>query len=298
MMNAVAPPHGLCADYIEHYRLSLQPFAVAPDERFFYPTPEQDTAFARLMHAARAMRGLATATGEIGTGKTTLALRLLSALREEEYEANLLIVTTPVVPYDWFLHCLTRQISPEPPPTDYGERIESLCQKLAEINRQGRKTVYLIDEAGMLTSPEVLGTIRGLLNVELLGEKLVTFILIGLPGLQETLDADPALRQRVAVRSSLGPFSEDQTRRYVQHRMEVAGGNGIINEEAQAQVFRFSRGVPRVINILCDNALHEGCRLGKSQIGSEEIETAALDLGLSGDPEEAVDSEETQVSEI
>ena len=155
----------------------------------------------------------------------------------------------------------------------------ALCIVAAYDRR--RKTIIIVDEANMLRNKEILAEFRGLLNLEVPGSKLITFVLIGLPELDEWLEQDAPLKQRVAVRFTLHALSQSATKSYIEHRLKIAGCETLsISDEAHQAIFRYSQGIPRLINTICDNALLEGFLVKKKEIELPIIEDVVIGLGL------------------
>ncbi len=268
-------------DYLAYYQLDQEPFSVMPLTRFYYHSEQHDRAMMRLERAVAQMKGLALLIGDVGTGKTTLARRLLDNLSEEEYEASLLVVVHADVEGGWLLKRIAMQLGVENVPEDRIAALGKLYERLGEIAESGRKAVVLIDEAQMLRQPVLMEEIRGLLNLELPEQKLVTFVLFGLPELDHNLQSDPPLAQRVAVRFRLEPFQEDTTADYIHHRLALVGRTDpLFTAEALAAVHHCASGIPRLINVVCDNALFEGYVRGQAQIDSDIIDSVVSDLGL------------------
>jgi type II secretory pathway predicted ATPase ExeA len=150
-----------------------------------------------------------------------------------------------------------------------------------ELFEQGKKVVVLIDEAQMLNNREVMEEFRGILNMEIEGQKLITFILFGLPDLDQALALDGPLAQRVAIRFQLRALTESITRDYIMYRLKVAGAQkSPFTPEAISAIHRVTGGTPRLINTLCDNALLEGYLRKRALIDETLIQELAGDLKL------------------
>jgi general secretion pathway protein A len=267
--------------YLEFYGLSQEPFSNAPVARFYYDAEEHRGALLRLGRAVSEMKGLALLVGDIGTGKTTLARRLLDTLPPEQYEAALLVIVHSGITASWLLRRVAQQLGVESPAEDKVVLLGQLYHRLVEVHEEGRKAVVLLDEAQMLASREVMEELRGLLNLELPGNKLVTLVLFGLPEIEEGLKLDPPLAQRVAIRCHLEPLGAEATEAYVRHRLALAGATRpLFTPEAIATVHRISRGTPRLINTLCDNALFEGFVAGAQEVDERLVSEVARDLAL------------------
>ncbi len=271
--------------YLEFYELSQEPFSNAPVSRFYYDSAQHAQALVRLTRAVSGMKGLALLVGDIGAGKTTLARRMLDSLPESEYEAALLVIIHSGITANWLLRRIALQLGIDSPAEEKLALLSQLYERLLEIHEERRKAVVLIDEAQMLASREIMEEFRGLLNLEVPGEKLVSFVFFGLPEIEENLKLDPPLAQRVAVRCRLEPLGAGATEAYIRHRLALAGAPRVpFTSEAIREVHRFSRGTPRLINTLCDNALFEGFVAGSRDVDEHVVERVARDLALDSTP--------------
>lgn len=268
-------------NYLEFYELAQEPFSNAPVSRFYYSSAQHAQALMRLMHVVQGMKGLAVLVGDIGAGKTTLARRMLDSLPEDEYEAALLVIIHSGITANWLLRRVALQLGVESPAEEKLALLSQLYHRLVRIYEAGKKAVVLIDEAQMLTNREIMEEFRGLLNLEVPDRKLISFVFFGLPEIEENLRLDPPLAQRVALRYRLEPLTGDATEAYVKHRLKLAGAPRVpFTAEAVAAVHRFSRGTPRLVNTLCDNALFEGFVARQKDIDEKLIERIARDLAL------------------
>jgi general secretion pathway protein A len=289
--------------YLEFYELSQEPFSNAPVSRFYYSSAQHAQALMRLMHAVSRMKGLALLVGDIGAGKTTLARRMLDNLPEDEYEAALLVIIHSGIDAHWLLRRIALQLGVDHPADEKLALLSQLYQRLVRIYEAGKKAVVLIDEAQMLASREIMEEFRGLLNLEVPERKLLSFVFFGLPEIEENLKLDPPLAQRVALRYRLDPLSEEATDAYVRHRLRLAGAARVpFTPAAIAAVHRFSRGTPRVINTLCDNALFEGFLARARDVDERLVERIARDLALEAkggaEPRQAAAEERLDLEEI
>jgi type II secretory pathway predicted ATPase ExeA len=268
-------------DYLDFYNLTQEPFSVMPVTKFYYHSEQHDRALEKLQYAVSTMKGLAVLVGDLGTGKTTLARRLLDSLPEDEYEASLLVIIHSDVDSAWLLKRVAAQLGVGDLSGEKVDILGRLYQRLVEISDAGKKAVILIDEAQMLKKPALMEEFRGLLNLELPEKKLLSFVFFGLPELDACLASDPPLAQRVAVKFRLQPFAPETTAAYIRHRLSLAGADEeIFTEGASALIHEHSKGIPRLINVICDNALFEGYVRKVGVVDEEIVETVAMDLGV------------------
>src|SRR5688572_13146556 len=235
--------------YLDFFELSQEPFSNAPVSRFYYNSPQHSQALLRLQHAVSYMKGLSILIGDIGAGKTTLARRMLDSLPESEYEAALLVIIHSGITANWLLRRIAMQLGIENPAQEKLAILSQLYQRLLQIHESGKKAVVLIDEAQMLETRELMEEFRGLLNLEVPGRKLISFVFFGLPEIEKNLRLDPPLAQRVSLRYRLEPFSQESTEAYIRHRLRLAGAPRMpFTVEALTALHQWSGGAPRVIN--------------------------------------------------
>ena len=268
--------------YLEYYGLKEQPFSISVDNRFYFESRQHADALVRLRHAVEFRKGLALLVGDVGSGKSMLAQRLLDEMDESRFESALLIVIHSSITAQWLLRKIAFQIGIDNPSKENTELLRQVYSRLIEINDKGKIAVVLIDEAQMLQARELMEEIRGLLNMEVDGKKLLNFILFGLPEVDSFLALDEPLRQRVAMRYHLKGFTQETSVSYIKYRMKFAGAQReVFTPEAYDTVHKYSKGLPRLINILCDNALLEGFLRKKERIDQEVIREVASDLTIS-----------------
>lgn len=235
----------------------------------------------KLSHAVETEKGLALMIGDIGTGKTTLSRRLLDQFIDNGIEATLLVIIHSEITSLWFLKKIALMLET---PTESENKIEiitAIYHRLLDITSKDRKVVILIDEANMLQTKEIMEEIRGLLNLESEHGKLLNFILFGLPEMEDYLKLDPPLYQRIAVRCVLDALDTKAAINYIIHRLRVAGCmKPLMTKEALERVYTYSKGIPRTINAICDNALLEGFLLKREVIEAKIIDDVSSDLGL------------------
>lgn len=269
-------------DYLNYYGLTQEPFSIMPLMKFYYHSEQHDRAMEKLVRAVAAMKGLAVVVGDVGTGKTTLARRLLDGLPENEYEASLMVIVHTEVDANWLLKRIAVQLGVTQPADKRVEVLGQLYRRLVQIADAGKKAVILIDEAQMLKNSNLMQEFRGLLNLELPEQKLVSFVFFGLPEFEGVLQQDPALVQRIAVKHRLLPFQLETTVDYVRHRLSLGGvDHPLFTETAIQQMHDYAHGIPRLINVIADNALFEGYIRKHDIIDYDIIDSVADDLGLT-----------------
>ncbi|MDT8396240.1 MAG: AAA family ATPase [bacterium] len=267
--------------YLDFYGLQIEPFSNAPNERFYYNSAQHARALTRIMYVAETMKGLAVVVGDIGTGKTTLARKVLDGLPSEAYESALLVILHSEISQEWLLRRIAQQLGIENPATEKLQIIGQLYRKLIHLHEMGKKAVVLIDEAQMLNTRELMEEFRGLLNLEVTAHKLITFVFFGLPEIEDVMALDPPLLQRVAMKIRLSTLTEEATKAYVVHRMAIAGTRDpVFTDTALRRIYRYSDGFPRKINVLCDNALFQGFLMRQRIIDDSIVQEMASDLGF------------------
>ncbi len=267
--------------YKKFFGLGENPFNVNPDPRFLFSTRHTDEAFAVLTYGIQARKGFVTLTGEVGTGKTTLLNKLLDWLHEQSlataFVFNSRLNVTQFLDFmmaDFGIACDTRLKS---------QVLIRLNQWLLERYRAGETAVLIVDEAQNL-SPQVLEEIRLLTNLETATEKLLQIVLSGQPELEQKLNQPGLrqLRQRITLRCRTYPLSLEETSGYIQERLRVAGGDGspIFSQEAVEAAHRYARGIPRVVNLLCEHALISAFVDQKRPVRAATIDEVAREFDL------------------
>jgi general secretion pathway protein A len=270
--------------YEAFYGFREKPFNLTPDPKFLYLSGKHHEAFAHLEFGLRQRGGFIVVTGEVGTGKTTLCRYFLERLDESTLSAFILY---PALGTTELLRSVNRDLGIA---TDGDhtktekELIDELHDFLLRTRAQGKNTVLVIDEAQNL-SRDVLEQVRLISNLETAKEKLIQIVLIGQPELNDML-AQRDLRQlaqRITARYHLNPLGRREMTQYVRHRLAIAGGIGRVDFTTGAlfRIHRFSGGIPRLINLVCDRALLAGYVLEKSEIDRSVVRRAVRELGTT-----------------
>lgn len=244
--------------YNQFYGFRENPFNQTPDTSFFFPSDKHRTALDALVFAISQRKGFVVITGEIGCGKTTVARTLLRRLDGQIKSA--LITNTHLSPKG-VITLILEDLGVEYKQGSKERLILQLNNYLIQQIREDQNVVFIIDEAQNL-SPACLEEIRMLSNLETEKEKLLQIVLIGQPELRSKLELPrlEQLRQRVRVNYHLHPLGEDETKKYIRHRIQRASKNAeepasIFMEEALDMIYQYSKGVPRLINMICEHSL-------------------------------------------
>ncbi|MBT8085570.1 MAG: AAA family ATPase [Woeseia sp.] len=242
--------------YTAFFGLNEKPFAITPDPRYLFMSERHGEGLAHLVYGVTESGGFIQLTGEVGTGKTTLVRTLLSQMPTE---VNVALVLNPQVTALEFLSSICDELG-VPLPQDQSSSkaiVDALNRHLLETHANGRRTILLVDEAQNL-SEGVLEQVRLLTNLETAKQKLLQIILIGQEELRDLLAQNNLrqLAQRVTGRYHLQPLSRDETVKYIEHRLRVAGAlTEIFEPAAKRAVYQLSGGIPRLVNVICDRAL-------------------------------------------
>jgi len=273
----------------EYYGFSEKPFSLTPDPKYLYKSESHANAFDVLQYAIRRREGFVVVTGDIGTGKTTLCRAILEQLDRKTFTA---LVLNPFLSEEDLLRLVLQ---------DFGvvsrdeikrgrlagvskqELIDTLNEFLLSLLPLGAGALLIIDEAQNLPRP-VLEQIRVLSNLETNKEKLLQIVLVGQLNLKDLLRS-PDLRQldqRVSIRYELKPLTREETSAYIAHRLTIAGGGAAVTFAPKAidLVHKYTRGIPRLINLVCDRALLGGYSARSKRITPEMMKAAAAGLDL------------------
>ena len=281
--------------YKTFFKLTRNPFNLTPDPVCFVPTKRHNEALAALYHGVRQHKGFVVLTGEVGTGKTLLLRCLIELLKESKDVSYAYLFNGRLSPTEFLQYILSDFGLPAAGKSKY-ELLFDLGRFLTSRGSRKMTTVLIVDEAHHL-SPDILEEVRLLSNLETTDDKLLQILLVGQPELDEKLDSVELrqIKQRVAVRTQLCALDSEETYRYIQRRLEISGEDAnaspIFSMEAIATVHSYSRGFPRLINTICENALIAAYAKRLPSVTPEIVESVAkefrLDIGISQDIEYA-----------
>jgi len=264
--------------YEQFFGLRKAPFSLTPDPEFLYLTPQHQEALAGLTYAIMACKGFVVLAGMAGTGKTTMLTQIMDHLPLNRVQSS--VIVNPTLTPSEFLEAVLWDFGFTDIPASKPQRIAVLQHFLWQGHREGKVSVLIVDEAHKL-SVEVLEEVRLLGNFESADQKLLQIALVGQSELDTMLDSErlSQFKQRVALRLSIQPLSGEDIERYIQHRWTKAGGNAApFTAEAVAHIGKASRGVPRVINVICDNALIQAFGEGSTSVEARHVVSVCQDL--------------------
>ncbi len=265
--------------YCAHFRLEETPFSIAPNPCFVYMSEQHREALGHLLYGLGEGGGFVQLTGEVGTGKTTICRTLLCQLPEN---VDVALIFNPKLTVSELLETICEELHIGPAGVDTSTKayVDRLYAYLLDANAQGRRTILIIDEAQSL-SIDVLEQIRLLTNLETNENKLLQIFLIGQPELRSMLARDELrqLAQRITARFHLEPLSRAETEHYIRHRLSVAGcERQVFSVAAVRHIYRLTRGIPRLINSLCDRALLGAYTTDREGVNARIVRRAGREL--------------------
>lgn len=259
-----------------YWELREKPFRKTPDPRYLYLNETYEEALERLLYAVEEME-LALLTGEVGAGKTLLS-RALVDRAGERFEVGMIL--NPRLPPRQFLHTAAVELGVEDPPFHSNEILDRIHARLLQLDDEKRAALLVVDEAHLIPGKSTFEEIRLLTNFQLDDRNLIAVVLVGQPELRARLRHRTyrALTQRIGVSFDLVPLSVEDTRKYLTHRLAVAGGGELVfTEEAVAKLHAAAAGVPRLLNQLATQGLIEGMARGLDAVDGDAVEAVLKD---------------------
>jgi general secretion pathway protein A len=276
--------------YETHYDLQAKPFQITTDPKFLWLGEKHSEALATLKYGILENKGFLLLTGDVGTGKTALINRLVKMI---DIAAIVATVPDPGLESLDFFNFLAAELKMKKKFNSKGAFLIDLKQFLLKAYAEQKKVLLVIDEAQRLNN-ELLEQIRLLSNIEMENRKLINIFFVGQSEFNDTLmqNGNRAVRQRISVSYHIEPLTAAETQQYIQHRLKVAGAvREIFNPDAIREIFAFSRGYPRLINIICDHALLTGYAAGAKAIDINVIKECELELQIPIDNKPKNDAE-------
>lgn len=269
--------------YKQFFGLRANPFNVNPDPRYLFLTRHTEEALACLTYGIQSRKGFVLLTGEVGTGKTTLINKLLEWLRMQQVATAFVFNSNLNVPQ--FLEYMMADFGLPNESRSKSHILRQLYNWLLDRYRAGETAVLIVDEAQNL-SQELMEEIRMMTNLETFTEKLLQVILVGQPELEQKLRQPQLrqLRQRITLRAKTFPLTLDETKSYVTQRLRIAGSNGqeIFDADSLAAIHRYSSGIPRVVNLLCEHCLVSAFADQQKVVHKHVVDAVAADFDLIG----------------
>jgi general secretion pathway protein A len=266
--------------YLEYYGLAEAPFDITPNPRFLFYSPKHREAFNHLLYGIRERKGFIQLTGEVGAGKTTICRSMLEQLGPDWETA---LILNPMLDADGLIKSIAMEfgLNVKGLQLDRLETLAMLNEFLLSLVEKKKDAVLIIDEAQDLPD-EMLEQVRLLSNLETYDRKLLQIVLMGQPELRERLNNPKLrnLRQRITVRYHLRPLQFNELGRYIQHRLAVAGSKGppYFTTPALWRIHRYSQGIPRVVNAVCDKCCLAGFVQRKETIDYKMVALAIEEL--------------------
>ncbi len=264
--------------YNNFYGFNISPFNMTSNPQFFFESASHREALSKILYGIKEKKGIILLTGEVGTGKTTLCRAILDKL---EPEVKVSLVLNPYFSEVQLLQAIAEDFGLQIQKKNRLEIVKALNQFLLGVNNKGGNAVLIIDEAQHLGNRQ-LEQIRLLSNLETLTEKLLQIVLVGQPELTEKLNQFRLrqIRQRIFVKHDIAPLMEEEVKDYINLRFKIAGG-GDINflPESYKVIYQFSKGIPRLINLLCDRTLIIGFTQEKKVFDQEIFINSVKEIG-------------------
>lgn len=265
--------------YLNYYNIKKEPFHITPDPEFLYMSPSHKEAMAAIIYGIEQKKGFVAIVGAVGVGKTTI-LRFYLDNADKEH-MKIIYVLNARLTFNGLLKTIYEELDLPIETDDTMEMVNKLYRVLIDEYNKGNSILLVIDEAQNMPI-ETLEDIRMLSNLETTKEKLIQIVLIGQPEFEENLNNDRLrqLKQRIAIRSTILPLTNDESLDYIKHRILKAGGhvNTVFTKQALNEIARKAQGIPRVINILCDNSLITGFGYQQRPVGAKVVREVIYDI--------------------
>ena len=271
--------------YLSFYGLKKQPFHLTPDPEFLYLSPSHKEALAAIIYGIEERKGFVAITGAVGAGKTTILRSYLESA--ERKRLKIIYIFNAKLTFEGLLKTIYRELNLPLEGSDVVEMVNGLYEVLIEEYKQDNTVVLVVDEAQNMPV-DTLESLRMISSLETSRDKLIQIVLVGQPEFEEMLNRDRLrqLKQRLAVRSTIQPLTTDESLEYVKFRLQKAGAPSatVFTTPALEEIIRKAQGIPRVLNVLCDNALTTGFGYQKKPVTKSIVEEIIRDFESVGRP--------------
>ncbi len=272
--------------YLDFWGLKKKPFENTPNPDFFYYSVNHEEALMRLLYGVRERKGAIMLTGDIGVGKTILSRMLVRLLTRGEERYNIAVIVNPAITVEDLLRELIYQfggLEGLPPATNKLDLLHKLENIIYESNERGQHCVLIIDEAQVIKNDEVFEELRLLLNLQKNDAFLLTIVLLGQPELTQKVRQYEPLEQRIAIKFDLTGLNHEEVDKYINHRLKAAGSGDkkIFNRNSVEEIYRASRGIPRIVNNICDLSLLMGFSNQAQMVDEVIVKAVVEDLRLA-----------------
>ena len=265
----------------EYFGVKERPFSKTPDPRFLYLSKSHEEALARLQYAVEE-RDIILLTGEIGCGKTTLTRALMDSLDDSYKVINIL---NPRLTANQFIRTIARRLEIDIPYNYKDDLLEAVYERVYDLHENGITPVIIIDEAQLIPKKETFEEIRLLSNFQLDHTNLLSIVLVAQPDIRRRLKHKTyaPLRQRIGMLYHLKPLNKNEVKNYIEHRLKVSGREDpLFSDEAIEAIYKFSRGIPRLINSIATSAMLDAVSNESLMVEKENVLDAVKELELDG----------------
>lgn len=267
--------------YLNFFNLNKEPFQVTPDPSFLYLSPGHKEALASIIYGVEKKKGFVLIVGAVGVGKTTILRAYLE--KADKKVLRTIYLFNSNISYNQLLRYIFKELDIIPKSDEVSEMVNQLHEVLVEEYKQGRNVLLLIDEAQNMPV-DTLENLRMLSNLETATEKLLQIVFSAQLEFEKTLSLEvlKQLKQRIAVKAVISPLSAEEGFAYIQHRLKRAADKeaAIFSKPALRAIVRNARGIPRLINVLCDNSLITAYGYGKKKVGVRVVKEITNDFGI------------------
>ena len=271
--------------YKDFYHLKKEPFHITPDPEFLYLSPSHKQALGSIIYGVKNRKGFIVITGEVGVGKTTILRSYLEGVAKQK--TKIIYVFNANISFQNLLRIIYKELGLKAKTDDAVEMLDNLYNILMEEYRQGSTVLLIVDEAQNMPI-ETLESIRVLSNLETSKEKLIQIVLVGQPEFEQILNLHELrqLKQRIAIHSTIIPFTRKESMAYIEHRLTKAAANetALFTQKALKRIVKEAAGIPRNLNILCDNALITGFGYKMKPVNGKVVEEVLADFKIEKKP--------------